>query len=174
MVKQQPTKNPTATNKGFYSKASKVGMEILKDEIQLAFKWQRPSILLAIQKSKLDLLKNQLALEQEIIKTNKVVKWLNVDKNEPDIINIMCGTPDHSGVVFFVSGIGHTNNKDNIKIYNALNLHRELLVEQNIRVVFWLTELEAAKLPYYAPDFWAFRHRVIEFAPGRGAKKKEN
>ena len=174
MVKQQPTKNPTATNKGFYSKASKVGMEILKDEIQLAFKWQRPSILLAIQKSKLDLLKNQLALEQEIIKTNKVVKWLNVDKNEPDIINIMCGTPDHSGVVFFVSGIGHTNNKDNIKIYNALNLHRELLVEQNIRVVFWLTDLEAAKLPYYAPDFWAFRHRVIEFAPGRGAKKKEN
>mgnify|MGYP001468016376 FL=1 len=173
MVKQ-PTKNQTAANKSFYSKASKEGMEIIKDEIQLAFKWQRPSILLAIQKSKLDLLKNQLALEQELIKTNKIVKWLNVDNNDPDIINIMCGAPDHNEVVFFVSGIGHTNNIDNIKIYNALNLHRELLVEQNIRVVFWLTELEAAKLPYYAPDFWAFRHRVIEFAPRRGAKKKEN
>ena len=173
MVKQ-PTKNQTAANKSFYSKASKEGMEIIKDEIQLAYNWQRPSILLAIQKSKLDQLKNQLALEQELKKTNKIVKWLNVDNNNPDIINIMCGAPDHNEVVFFVSGIGHTSNIDNIKIYNALNLHRELLVEQNIRVVFWLTELEAAKLPYYAPDFWAFRHRVIEFAPGRGAKKKEN
>lgn len=173
MVKQ-PTINQTVTNKAFYSKASKEGLEILVDEIQLAFHWQRPSILLAIQKSQLDQLKNQLALEQELIKTNKIVKWLNVDNNDPDIINIMCGAPDHNEVVFFVSGIGHTNNIDNIKIYNALNLHRELLVEQNIRVVFWLTELEAAKLPYYAPDFWAFRHRVIEFAPRRGAKKKEN
>jgi hypothetical protein len=168
MVKQPQT----ATYKGFYSKASKAGLEILADEIQLALHWQRPSILLAIQKSKQDMLKNQLALEQELIKTNKIVKRLKFDKQDPDVINLMCRTPDHNEVIFFVSGMGYTNNIDNIKIYNALNLHRELLVEQNIRVVFWLTEQEAANLPYHAPDFWAFRHRVIEFAPTRGTKKK--
>jgi tetratricopeptide (TPR) repeat protein len=36
-------------------------------------------------------------------------------------------------------------------------------VEDKVRAVFWLTEREAAELPRRAPDFWAFRHWVVEF-----------
>lgn len=36
-------------------------------------------------------------------------------------------------------------------------------MDHQLRTVFWLTEKEAFYLPRYAPDFWAFRHRTVEF-----------
>ena len=38
--------------------------------------------------------------------------------------------------------------------------------------MFWLTLSEASNLPKFAPDFWAFRHRVIEFASPHGSTEK--
>ncbi|MCJ7435298.1 MAG: tetratricopeptide repeat protein, partial [Anaerolineales bacterium] len=64
----------------------------------------------------------------------------------------------------------HGAGVDGNDAYQALNLYRETLVEKRIRVVFWLTEKEASNLPRFAPDFWAFRHRVIEFASSRASK----
>jgi hypothetical protein len=43
----------------------------------------------------------------------------------------------------------------------ALNLRREYLVERALRVVFWLDEPGERELAARAPDFWAFRHRVV-------------
>jgi tetratricopeptide (TPR) repeat protein len=40
-------------------------------------------------------------------------------------------------------------------------------MEHRFRTIFWLTENESRNLPQFAPDFWAFRHRVIEFALDR-------
>jgi tetratricopeptide (TPR) repeat protein len=44
-------------------------------------------------------------------------------------------------------------------------------VERAIKAVFWLTVNEAANIPRFAPDFWAFRHRVVEFISQRAAGK---
>jgi hypothetical protein len=88
------------------------------------------------------------------------------------VIKAMCSMPNRGQVVFFVSGIGSANESLSRKAYSALNMHRELLVEHQIRVVFWLTKSEAASLPHYAPDFWAFRHRVVEFNARLGASNK--
>jgi hypothetical protein len=156
---------------GSHSKSFKEGMQILMDEIELAFQWQRPSILLAVHNSKIGQVKTQQAFEKELIKTNKKVKSIEAAGKTPDVIGTMCKIANHDEIVFFVSGIGNGEDLISGNIYGALNMHRELLVEQHIRVVFWLTELEAANLPHHAPDFWAFRHRVVEFAPGRRTKQ---
>ena len=160
-----------ASKQVFHSKAFKEGLGILKDEIQLAFQWGRPSILLAVHNSKLGQIKAQQTLEKELIKTNKKVEWIQADGKTPDVIGIMCKISNRDEIVIFVSGIGNTEGLISGDVHRALNLHRELLVEQHIRVVFWLTESEAANLPHQAPDFWAFRHRVVEFASRRGTKK---
>lgn len=170
MVKQLATRQTTSKS-AFYSKAFKEGIEILKDEIQLAIQWQRPSILLAVHNSKLGQLKAQQALELELQKTSKKVEWIKTNSKTPDVISIMCNFPNHTEIVFFVSGIGNAEGIISGDVYRALNFHRELLVEHHIRVVFWFTKNEAASLPHQAPDFWAFRHRVIEFAPSRGTTK---
>jgi predicted Zn-dependent protease len=42
-------------------------------------------------------------------------------------------------------------------------MHREYLIEGNIRAIFWLTKNELKQLTRFSPDFWAFRHKVVEF-----------
>ena len=73
-------------------------------------------------------------------------------------------------VVFFVEGLRWGSGQADVHAYQTLNNHREFFIENQIRVVFWLTEKEAIDLAHFAPDYWAFRHRVIEFvefAPAR-------
>jgi tetratricopeptide (TPR) repeat protein len=53
--------------------------------------------------------------------------------------------------------------KGGANAYRALNIRRELLVDYQVRALFWLTRDETIELSHHAPDFWAFRHRVIEF-----------
>jgi hypothetical protein len=165
-------KHETSRRQGSHSKAFKEGLSTLIDEIQLAFLWQRPSILLAVNNSKAGQIKAQQALKRELKKININVKQIKVEEKKTDVINTMIKILDRDKIVFFVSGSGSVENKDSSDFHNALNFHRELLVDYKIRLVLWLTESEAENLPRYAPDFWAFRHRVIEFAVQRGTKKK--
>jgi tetratricopeptide (TPR) repeat protein len=158
------------TNRASHSKALKEGIETLKDELQLAFQWHRPSILLAVHNSKTGQLEAQKILEQEIIKTHKKVRHIKVGDQSPDVIGIMSNILNTDDTVFFVSGFESADGLFDGNVYKALNVRRELLVERLIRAVFWLTELEAANLPRLTPDFWAFRHRVVEFAPKRGKR----
>lgn len=150
-----------------YSKSLKVGIENLKEEIQLALQWDRPSILFAIHSSKAGLIKSKQALEKEILHLNKKVKRLEVDDN---LIRALRATTDRGNIVFFISGFEDTNDNSKDSVYRLLNMQREFFVENLIRAVFWLTKEEAGKLPHAAPDFWAFRHRVVEFAPTRDPK----
>jgi len=170
MIKQQ-TEDPVI-HKRSHSKAFKEGLGILTEEIELALQWDRPSILIAIHNSKTGRIDTQQSLEREIIKRNKRVEYINIESANPDVIRIMSETPNSRDMVFFVSGIENADHASNGKVYRALNLGRELLVERRICVVFWLSESEAANLPWLAPDFWAFRHRVVEFAPKHGTKKQ--
>jgi predicted Zn-dependent protease len=165
------TKRQSSRIQGSHTKAYKEGLGILKDEIQLAFLWQRPSILLAIHNSKTGQLKAQQALEYELRKSNINIRHIKVEEAKTNVVSVMSETPHRDKTIFFVSGSGGIEKKARGNFYNALNFHRELLVDHRIRVVFWLTELEATNLPRYAPDFWAFRHRVVEFASNRGTKK---
>jgi tetratricopeptide (TPR) repeat protein len=142
-------------------------IDILCQELELAVKWERPSILLAIHKSKFGQDKAARTLEQKLNKLGQTVLNIVVNPENPDPPHAILATPDLKQTVFFVSNIDQGGGPDNKETYRALNVYRELFVEKQIRVVFWLTTSEAANIPQHAPDFWAFRHRVIEFAAQR-------
>jgi tetratricopeptide (TPR) repeat protein len=156
---------PLAHSKGFSE-----GLSVLLDELQLAIKWHRPSILLAVHKSKSGQIKAENALKNELDKFSQKVICFQVNNNQSDVIRLILDTQNYEDVVFFITDIGHGAGADGNDAYRALNLYREILVEKRIRAVFWLTEKEASNLPRFAPDFWAFRHRVIEFASSRASK----
>jgi tetratricopeptide (TPR) repeat protein len=60
--------------------------------------------------------------------------------------------------------------------YRALNMHREYLVEEGIKAIFWLSDGEGRQLARFAPDFWAFRHLVVAFPelPSNGKLPETN
>ena len=164
-IQASSRQRPLAHSKGFSE-----GLLALIDELQLAIKWHRPSILLVVHKSKSGQIKAENALKTELDKFSQKVICFQVNNNQSDVIRLILDTQNYGDVVFFITDIDHGAGADGNDAYRALNLYRETLVEKRIRVVFWLTEMEASNLPRFAPDFWAFRHRVIEFASSRASK----
>jgi tetratricopeptide (TPR) repeat protein len=163
MKKIQDSRSP---QKKSYSKASAEGIATLIGEIELALKWNRPAILLAVHGGT-GRAETRRALEKALSEKNWKTVSIKADSENPDVIQSMCDLHEDNAI-FLVSDLGKANTVSGDQVYRALNLKREALVEDCIRVIFWLDEAEAEKLPRLAPDFWAFRHRVIDFASKRG------
>jgi len=146
------------------TEAFEARIDLLAGELELALKWDRPSILLAIYASEFVRMEAQQALAKRLQEFGAKVNVYTVSGEEDaDIPRALAQHPDREESVFFVSGLRWGGGKDGRNAYRALNLRREYFVEYRIRAVFWLTESEAARLPHAAPDFWAFRHRAVEF-----------
>ncbi len=148
-------------------KSFEENIELLYEELELAIKWGRPSILLAVHKSKFGQDKASKILEEKLNKLGKNITQIVVNNKRPDIPHTILASSPTDQSIFFVSNIDWGGGNDGKDAYRALNIYRELFVENQIKVVFWLTPGEAANLPRYAPDFWAFRHRFIEFTAQR-------
>ncbi len=147
-------------------------LDIFCSEIELALSWNRPSILLAVHTSKAQEQKTQRALEDRLSKLDARVHRFITQPEVPDVARLLSQHPAPERTVFFVSNLGRADKLCGGKVFRALNLHRELIVENSLKVVFWLRASDAAKLPRIAPDFWAFRHQVTDFSPKRDSIKK--
>lgn len=154
-----------------HSKAFNICIETLFEELDLAIKWERPSILFALNKSQQRQKKAQIVLEQLLTKDGRQIVYVKADASTPDIIRLIGNIPERVNTIFYVTGIGAANQASGGEVFRGLNMKRELLVEKKICVVFWLSDTEMTDLSVSSPDFWAFRHRVIEFASGRSLSK---
>ncbi len=63
--------------------------------------------------------------------------------------------------VIVVIGLGEPELRE--RRLRSLNYRRELLVDGKVKVIFWLTDEEVREIAMQAPDFWAFKHRIIDF-----------
>ncbi len=153
-----------------YTKSFDENIESLFEELKLSIQWDRPSILLAVHKTLPGQIKAGNALEEKLIGHGQNVVKIEVNHESSNAIQSALQTPDRDKTVFFISNIDRGGGEDGKAAYEALNIYREHIVENQIRAVFWLTISEALALPHSAPDFWAFRHRVVEFASPRAAK----
>jgi hypothetical protein len=160
------------TSGSLYSRAFKEGISSLMGEIQLAFRWSRPSILVAVHKGSAGQEKARAKLRREITALGRKVRNIETGRANLNLIQSILKSGERSDTVFFISGIGKMRESEKREIYRALNFHRELLVENRVVLVLWLALPEAAEFPRFAPDFWAFRHRVVEFAPDRSTVNK--
>lgn len=136
---------------------------ILFEELEMAIKWGRPSILLAVYKSEFIRAEAEASLEEKLSEVGQMVYRLQVNDERFDILPFLSRHPRRKKTIFYVSGLRWGGGRGGQNAYRALNIRREFLVDNSIRTVLWLTEAEGIDLPLHAPDFWAFRHRVIEF-----------
>jgi tetratricopeptide (TPR) repeat protein len=138
-------------------------VNIILDEVALGIQWERSSLILVIYSS--EHIKN--LVEASLIKSfedsGQVVVHYAVDKSHYDIPLEFLEHPRHEQAIFFVSGLRRGGGQGYSNAYRALNMHRENLIEGNIKAIFWLTKNEAKQLARFSPDFWAFRHKVVEF-----------
>ena len=141
-------------------------LNILLDEIQQAVVWSRPSILFAIHQSKNDQSRAIAAMEHKLKNLSMEVVFVDMEGGSGNILDSIIHDSNSRNPVFIVHDLGNQP-----QTYDGLNMNRELIVEHRIKLIFWLTVDEMIFLSRRAPDFWAFRHRVIEFPTGPSSRK---
>ncbi len=139
------------------------GVATLFEELAFAIQWQRPSLLLAFCESEYLRAEAELALEKRLGEIGQAFVRVPVNEKQFDIPLLLSQRSDRDHSVYSVAGLADGGGKEGANAYRALNMRRELFVDHSIRAVFWLTRNEATELSHYAPDFWVFRHRVVEF-----------
>jgi tetratricopeptide (TPR) repeat protein len=167
----KPGSTPAGARGAGYSKSFEASQAVLLEELELAIRWGRPSILLAVYRSQDWQKRAEKALSQRLGRLGQKVVPIQAFEAQANVAEVIAHIPDREQTVFFVTGMEQAGQKNEISVYEALNINREFFVENQIRVVFWLTEKEALDLPRYAPDFWAFRHRVVEFTRPQTARQ---
>jgi tetratricopeptide (TPR) repeat protein len=138
-------------------------VNIVLDELSLGIQWERPGIIVAVYRSELIKNRVQAIIAKSLEVSGQSVIHYSVDKIHYDIPLELRDHPKKEQVVFFVDGLRWGGGRGYSNAYRALNMHREYLIEGNIRAIFWLTQKEAKQLARFSPDFWVFRHKVIEF-----------
>ena len=132
-------------------------------ELERAIRFDRPSILLAIYQSELVRAEAERAIAQQLHEMGQRTERVTINEQKHDLPLYLVQQSDHKKTVYFVQGLQWGGGEDGRNAYRALNIRREYFVDYRLRFILWLTEKEAYNLPRYAPDFWAFRHRVVEF-----------
>jgi len=138
-------------------------VNIVLDELKLGIQWGRPSIIIVVYRSEYVKYNVQALLAKPLGKSGQAVLHYSVNKVHYDIPLELLNHPGNKQAIYFVSGLRWGGGRGYSKAYRALNMHREYLIEGNIRAVFWLTKNELKQLTRFSPDFWAFRHKVVEF-----------
>lgn len=142
-------------------------IDSLLDELKLAIRWERPSILIAVHPSRLGREKAEQELQRRLEHLGQGVVRIQASREADFLRPLFQVREGTKAPIFFISNLDRAEGTDRRDAYNALNLHRETFVENKTKAVLWLTPTEAAHLASYAPDFWAFRHRVLEFTAPR-------
>lgn len=147
-------------------------INIIMDELSLAFHYGRPSIILVSTDSKNG---RDKAIEQlKVLLKEKGRGVFQLELNG-DSLELARTITEMSGLekrVIFVSKLDHGGGSDGRDAYRLLNFYREYLIDNKIKIVLWLTPSESAKLPGYSPDFWSFRHLALHISHIRQTHKQ--
>ncbi len=139
-------------------------IDILFRELELAIRWKRPSILLAIFNSEHIHNEVEAVLKNRLLDVGQDVHSFKIEEDEnSDIPAYLTNLPHLDKKVIFVEGFKLGGGQENAKAYRTLNIGRDYFINRKVRVVFCLTVEEANDLARYAPEFWGYRHRVVEF-----------
>jgi superkiller protein 3 len=138
-------------------------VEIMAKELELAIHWQRPCILFAVYSSEYVRADVETMLENCLIDLGQETIHIGARAGQsPNLFQVMGEHEAHDNLVFFVGDLSR-NHPDDTSLFISLNARREFFIEGRFRIVFWLTQKEIADLAHRAPDFWSFRHCVVEF-----------
>ena len=122
-----------------------------------AHKHNKPSILFALYLSEFLRTNVESSLDKSLKEQGIGIVAVDAGKNKD--IPAVISSSNSKETVFLV----HNLEKAFPEALKFLNFKREELVDNKVKVVFWVKEEELARITLEAPDFFAFRNRVVEF-----------
>jgi tetratricopeptide (TPR) repeat protein len=129
----------------------------LANYLTRAYKYNKPSILFAMYLS--EFLRSDVEKSLKSTLDEQGLAVVSVDAGDIKDLPAFFSSMNSGNSVFSV----HNMEKGFPDALQYLNFKREELIEHHVKAVFWVREEELARISLEAPDFFAFRNRVIEF-----------
>jgi tetratricopeptide (TPR) repeat protein len=139
-------------------------IDILFHEVELAVRWDRPSILFAIYKSDITRDEVNTVLQEKLEKISQKTHFIQTSfNNQFDFLDQIAQLPDLSQTVLIIDGFNWECGPEGVHVFKEFNKNREYFIDNNIRAIFWLFENEVSEFATNATECWILRHRVVEF-----------
>jgi len=138
----------------------------LANYLTRAYKYNKPSILFAMYLSEFLRSDVEKSLTRALVEQGLAV--VSVDAGNNKDLPAFFSTINSDNTVFSV----HNMEKGFPDALQYLNFKREELIEHYVKAIFWVREEELARISLEAPDFFAFRNRVIEFMEVPAAEER--
>jgi tetratricopeptide (TPR) repeat protein len=139
-------------------------VDILFHEIELAVRWDRPSILFAIYKSDITRDEVNTLLQDKLAKISQKTHFIQTSfNNQFDFLDQISQMPNLSQTVLIIDGFNWECGPEGVHVFKEFNKNREYFIDNNIRAIFWLFENEVSDFAANATECWILRHRVVEF-----------
>jgi hypothetical protein len=122
-----------------------------------AHKYNKASILFALYLS--EYVRVDVETEIKKLLSEQGLEAVNVDAGENKDLPSFFSSSNPEHTVFFV----HNMEKGFPEALRYLNFKREEIIDHGVKAVFWVTDKELTRIGNEAPDFFAFRNRVVEF-----------
>ena len=122
-----------------------------------AHKYNKASILFALYLS--EYVRADVEKEIRQLLNEQGLEALSVDAGEHKDLPSFFSSRSAEKTVFFV----HSMEKGFPEALRYLNFKREEIIDHRVKAVFWVTDKELTRIGNEAPDFFAFRNRVVEF-----------
>jgi len=122
-----------------------------------AHKYNKASILFALYLS--EYVRADVEKEIRQLLDEQGLEALSVDAGEYKDLPSFFSSRSADQTVFFV----HNLEKGFPEALRYLNFKREEIIDHRVKAVFWVTDEELTRIGNEAPDFFAFRNRVVEF-----------
>ena len=122
-----------------------------------AYKYNKASILFALYLSEYV----RIDVEKEIkqLLNEQGLEAISVDAREHKDLPSFFASSSSKNTVFLIKNM----EKGFPEALRYLNFKREEIIDHGVKAVFWVTEGELTRIGNEAPDFFAFRNRVVEF-----------
>ncbi|NTW88205.1 MAG: tetratricopeptide repeat protein, partial [Desulfobulbaceae bacterium] len=139
-------------------------VEILFHEVEMAVKWQRPSILFAVYLSESVRTLAETALAHKLTAIGQTVLTIHAEQvQHVDLVDLISKTDDLENTLFFIDGLKWECNLEGTNVIKEINRQREFFIDASIRAIFWLKEDEVSDFTTNATECWILRHRVVDF-----------
>ncbi|MBI5950784.1 MAG: tetratricopeptide repeat protein [Chloroflexi bacterium] len=134
-------------------------VESIMEELNLAIKWNRYSVLLVVSNAECVRTDAEAVLEEYLNEQGqKVAHIATGELPDTRIASLLLKHQATRDQVFFIHGADPKQRN----MLAKLGTHKDILTQRNIRLVVWITANGLVDLARNAPEIWECRQRVIE------------
>ncbi len=137
-------------------------VEHIYDALSFASKWQCPAVLFAVYESAASGAEAVAALENRLNKRGQHVTHITPDADgKSNLVEEIFGKSAWNETIFFMM---HLTFSTEVNLYEAIHAHSDFLINNRVRIVYWITQEDFIDYVAKAPVNRDIQHKLFDLS----------